>query len=154
MTVASAAPIAHAKSPEAVLNVLRGQGLRVSTARRAVVATLFAADSPVAAEEIASGPDGELQVDLASVYRSLETLERLGLVRHFHAGHAPGRYALTGDREREYLACEACGGVEEAPPKALDTVRTEVRDRFGYEVSFTHFPLVGLCANCRTGGTR
>ena len=38
------------------------------------------------------------EVDLASVYRNLEQLEELGVVRHVHLGHGPGLYALVGGR--------------------------------------------------------
>jgi Fur family ferric uptake transcriptional regulator len=153
MTVSPSTAPLQLKSPQSVLNTLRGHGLRVSTARRVVVQALFAARGPLSAEEIAAGVEGSLPVDLASVYRNLETLEELGVVRHFHAGHGPGRYALTGDGEREYLACERCGAVAEARPGELDAARAMISERFGYEVRFTHFPIVGLCAGCaREGG--
>ena len=69
----------------------------------------FAAAGPVSVEAIADGLAGRLpRADLASTYRNLETLERIGLVRHVHLGHGPGRYALVGSPEREYVACERC----------------------------------------------
>ena len=82
------------------------------------------------------------------------TLEEHGVVRHFHAGHGPGRYVLVGGGEREYLACDRCGAIAEVDRSELDPVRDRVQDRFGYEVGFTHFPMVGLCPRCtaRQGG--
>jgi Fur family ferric uptake transcriptional regulator len=134
-----------------VLNLLRGSGLRVSASRRIVLGTLFGAQRPVTAEEIAAGLGGSrTEVDLASVYRNLETLEELGVVRHFHAGHGPGRYVLAGDGEREYLACGSCGALKVVDPGQIDALRDEIRARFGFEVSFTHFPMVGMCQECRT----
>ncbi|MFN2450673.1 MAG: Fur family transcriptional regulator, partial [Candidatus Baltobacteraceae bacterium] len=88
------------------------------------------------------------QSDIASVYRNLETLGSLGLVRHFHAGHGPGRYVLEGVGDREYLACESCGALESVEPAALDGVRAQVRELSGFEVRFAHFPIVGLCPRC------
>ena len=118
-------------------------GLRVSAARRLVLEALFAADGPVTAEEIADGLGGRLPVaDLASVYRNLETLEQLGLVRHVHLGHGPGLYALAA-RQREYLVLRALRRVRAVPPGALDGVRDAVREAFGFEARFTHFPIVG-----------
>jgi Fur family ferric uptake transcriptional regulator len=153
MTVSHSTPALEFDAPETVLNALRGSGLRVSTARRVVVDTLFAARQPVGAEEIATGLDGRRpQLDVASVYRNLETLERLGVVRHLHVGHGPGRYVLAGSGEREYLACDRCGELVEVDPGELDGVRAEIRERFGYEARFTHFPIVGRCGNCRQGG--
>ena len=46
----------------------------------------------------ALGSGGALpESDITSVYRNLDTLGSLGLVRHFHAGHGPGRYVLDGE---------------------------------------------------------
>jgi Fur family transcriptional regulator, ferric uptake regulator len=151
MTDSSLTPTLRFDSPETVLNALRGHGLRISTARRVVVQALFAAEGPLSADEIASGEDAGFPVDLASVYRNLETLEELGVVRHVHAGHSAGRYALTGKGESEYLACERCGALTEIQPGELDEVRALVRQRFGYEAHFTHFPIVGRCSECAQG---
>ena len=63
-----------------------------------IVNHLFEAGAPVSAQQIAAGLD-RTPLDLASVYRNLETLEEHGVVRHFHAGHGPGRYVLVGGGE-------------------------------------------------------
>jgi Fur family transcriptional regulator, ferric uptake regulator len=134
---------------EGALALLRAQGLRISSARRLVLQALFAADAPAAAESIAGRLHGQgLPLDLASVYRNLEMLERTGIVRHVHLGHGPGLYTLAGGREREYLVCDRCGRVEAVAPAKLDRARAAIREDFGYEARFTHFPIVGLCATC------
>ena len=126
------------------ISALRARGLRVSTPRRLVLEALFAAEGPASAEQIAR----QLTLDLASVYRNLETLERHGLVRHVHLAHGPGLYALLVGGEREYLYCEHCGAVIALDPRDLDDVRARIRDRFGYQVAFAHFALTGRCAGC------
>jgi Fur family transcriptional regulator, ferric uptake regulator len=153
LTFHSTGPTLKFESADAVLRTLRERGLRISTARRMIVGYLFEAGAPVSAQQIAAGLD-RTPLDLASVYRNLETLEGHGVVRHFHAGHGPGRYVLVGDGEREYLACDRCGAIAEVDRSELDPVRDRVQDRFGYEVGFTHFPMVGLCPRCaaRKGG--
>ena len=134
---------------DAAIEVVRSGGLRVTAARRLVLEALLAAREPISAEDIADGLGGKLtQSDLASVYRNLETLGELGLVRHFHAGHGPGRYVLSGFGDREYLACESCGALQSVEPAALDGVRDVVRELAGFEARFSHFPIVGLCARC------
>jgi Fur family ferric uptake transcriptional regulator len=153
LTYQSTGPTLQFESADAVLRTLRERGLRISTARRIIVNYLFEAGTPVSAQQLAAGLD-RTPLDLASVYRNLETLEEHGVVRHFHAGHAPGRYVLAGGGEREYLACDRCGAIEEVERSEFDALREDVRDRFGYEVAFTHFPMVGSCPRCaeRDGG--
>ena len=131
------------------IDAVRHSGLRLTSARRLVLEALLAAQGPISAEEIADGLGGKMtQSDIASVYRNLETLGSLGLVRHFHAGHGPGRYVLESRADREYLACESCGVIESVDPAALDVVRASVRDLSGFEARFSHFPIVGLCPRC------
>ena len=123
---------------------LRKTGLRLTAARRLVLEVLFDADVPLSAEEVAL----RSSLDLTSVYRNLETLERHGFARHVHLGHGPGRYVLVGRGEHEYLFCESCGEVRPLSSTELEPIRTRLREQFGYETRFTHFPIVGRCKKC------
>jgi Fur family ferric uptake transcriptional regulator len=134
---------------EDVAAALRADGRRLSMARRQVLEALFAADGLISAEYIAAGTDTGVAIELTSVYRNLEQLEELGVVRHLHVGHGPGLYGLVGKSDREYLVCEHCGRVDVADAKQLDRVRAAIRREFGYEARFTHFPIHGFCAGCR-----
>jgi Fur family ferric uptake transcriptional regulator len=145
----SAAPAVPASDLEEAVAVLRGSGLRVSSARRIVLEALFQAGEPLTAERIAGGLDGRLPLsDIASVYRNLETLEEVGLVRHVHLGHGPGLYALTRDGAQEHLLCDRCGAVMSVEPERLDAVRALIREETGFVANFTHFPIAGLCPEC------
>jgi Fur family ferric uptake transcriptional regulator len=144
----------HAPAPApatlaAAMATVRSRGLRASSARRLVLAALFAADGPATAEQIASGLDGLTpSSDLGSVYRNLETLERLGVVRHVHAAHGPGQYTIARDDHEGFLACERCGEMRAGNPRALALIRHAVQKAFGYDASFVHFPIVGICPAC------
>jgi Fur family ferric uptake transcriptional regulator len=151
MTEASRAEPRPFEDIDDVLRMLRDAGHRVSAPCRGVLHALFAAERPISAQAImerGAGPGGPW-MELASVYRNLERLEGLGVVRHVHLGHSPGLYMLVGGGEREFLTCEHCGRVESVEPAELDAVRELVRERFGYEARFGHFPIVGRCADCR-----
>jgi Fur family ferric uptake transcriptional regulator len=129
--------------------LMRDRGLRVSAARRLVIEALLAADGPMSAEQIAEGIGGRVpRSDIASVYRNLQALEDAGIVRHVHLGHGPGLHALAMAGECEYLTCERCAAYRAVAPVELDAVRELIEHLFGYTARFTHFPIVGLCANC------
>jgi Fur family transcriptional regulator, ferric uptake regulator len=148
MTVAHTRPALHVKSLGSALRALRENGMRASAARRLVIEALLAADEPVSAERIAGGLDGAVpRSDLASVYRNLETLGTLGLVRHLHLGHGPGLYELA-DGDREFLVCEGCDAIRAVDPGELDDVRALLRERFGFRAGFAHLPIAGLCEEC------
>jgi Fur family ferric uptake transcriptional regulator len=137
-------------NPTAALGSLRARGLRISATRRLVVDALFDAEAPVTAEAIARTAGA----DLASVYRNLETLESIGIVRHVHLGHGPGLYTLVATSgDIEYLACERCGAYEAVDPARLDEARAVIEREVGYRARFTHFPIVGLCPACSSNPT-
>jgi Fur family ferric uptake transcriptional regulator len=149
VTAPHTGPSLEAPDVESAVEAMRARGMRISSARRLVLEALYAADAPISAEQIADGLAGRLpRSDLASVYRNLETLEQVGLVRHCHLGHGPGLYMPTGAREREYLVCDSCNAVMAVEPSEMDAVRTLIHERFGYEARFSHFPILGLCADC------
>ncbi|HEY1510441.1 MAG TPA: transcriptional repressor [Solirubrobacteraceae bacterium] len=131
-------------SVEDAIRALRDSGLRLSTARRLVLDALFEADGPVTAAHLSRA----LSLDESSVYRNLELLEQRGVVRHLHLGHSPGLYVLASERDVEYLYCERCAKVTAVTPDRLDPVRERVQRDFGYTPRFTHFAIVGVCADC------
>jgi Fur family ferric uptake transcriptional regulator len=127
----------------------RKRGGRLTLPRRLVLEALFAAEGPISAEYIASGGHGRRQrLEPTSVYRNLERLEALGVVRHLHLGQGPGLYTLTSRREVEYLVCDRCGRITTVEATQLNAVRDIVREQVGYHAHFDHYPLHGLCDQC------
>ena len=148
MTHAAARPPLAFGDLEDAVAAVRRQGGRVSAARRAVLEALFEADGPVTAEQLADGLGARPPMELSSVYRNLEFLEQVGIVRHVHLAHGPGRYSLTRHGETEYLVCDGCGHVTAVPAERLDGVRALVLADLGHHARFGHFPLHGLCERC------
>jgi Fur family ferric uptake transcriptional regulator len=145
MTIARLAPAQPAPSLASAIGTIRARGLRVSAIRRSILEALFAQQGPVSAEALARRlPHG----DLTSVYRNLEQLEALGLVRHVHLGHGPGLYAVATPTEVEFVTCERCGAFEAVDPARLDGARELIERELGYRPRFSHFPVVGVCAAC------
>jgi Fur family ferric uptake transcriptional regulator len=148
MTRAGVAVAPGARDVATAVNALRARGLRLSSARRVLLEVLYGAERPISAEEIAAGGGRLPPSDLASVYRNLERLEELGLVRHVHLGHGPGRYLPTGV-DWEFVVCDGCSAFVAVDPARLQRARDAVLEATGYEARFAHFPVVGTCAACR-----
>lgn len=132
------------------LSRLRDHDLRATSARRVVVEVLAAAAAPVTVSRIASGLEGRYPAsDLGSVYRVLDTFERIGVVRRVRLGGGAALYELCADVEHEYLLCESCGATRAVDAHLLDDIRRVIRARFGLEPSFASYPVAGLCTACR-----
>jgi len=134
---------------DSAAEILRAAGHRVSAPRRLLLEGLLRADGPVSAELLAAGiGGGGTPSDLPSVYRNLELLEKLGLVRHVHIGHGPGLYALAGEASRCYVVCEHCNRLSRLPLAEVEAIQARIEELTGYEAHFSHFPVLGLCPTC------
>ena len=61
-------------------------------------------------------------VNITTVYRSLDLLERLGVVRHTHLGHGAPNYSVH-EHEHVHLVCHGCGAVTEVPTDVMTQPR-------------------------------
>ena len=86
-------------------------------------------------------------VNITTVYRTLDLLERLGVVRHTHLGHGPPTYSVR-EHEHVHLVCHWCGEVAEAPVALLDEVGERLLAQAGFRLDPSHVALSGTCARC------
>lgn len=86
-------------------------------------------------------------VNITTVYRTLDLLSELGMVRHTHLGHGAPVYS-THDHEHLHLVCHHCGAVLEGPRELLDELVADVRRRWGFELDAVHLALTGSCNAC------
>jgi Fur family ferric uptake transcriptional regulator len=134
---------------DAALATVRARGLRASLARRVLLTALSAADRPVTAEAVARGLDGRVpESDVGSVYRNLDALARIGVVRRLHAGQGAALFTLANPDVAAYLACVRCGAVQPAGRRAVATVRAAVAAALGWDASFDEAPIAGVCPDC------
>lgn len=140
-----------APSVEEVLAALRRAGARITATRRATVETLLANhDRHVSAEEIVAAVRRR-QPDVAesTIYRTLSTLEDLGVIAHVHLGHGPATFHLAGHRHH-HLVCRSCRAVIETPADLYGDLAAELQRRYGFVLSDEHFALSGECRACRS----
>jgi Fur family ferric uptake transcriptional regulator len=92
-------------------------------------------------------------VNITTIYRALDLLEELGLVRHTHLGHGAPTYSAD-PHEHVHLVCHRCGRINEVPTELLDPVAGTVRDEYGFTLDVCHLALSGTCRDCQGHGSR
>ncbi|HEX3841951.1 MAG TPA: transcriptional repressor [Acidimicrobiales bacterium] len=133
---------------EEAIEAIRDSGGRITVDRRAVIEVLDRSDDHLTAEQLADAvwadhPD----VNLATIYRTLELFERLEIAFHVHIGHGPSRWHLAGD-VHHHLVCEVCDKVIEIPDRTFDPLRVRLEADTGFVIDPHHFSLSGRCAEC------
>jgi Fur family ferric uptake transcriptional regulator len=128
--------------------MIREQGERVTTARRALVTALVQARGHVTADDLAAlVQKAQPDVHLSTIYRSLDALERIGVVDHVHLGHGRAVYHLA-DEPHQHLVCEVCGAVIEVPDATFADLGGTLRRRYGFTIRPNHFAVLGRCRAC------
>jgi Fur family ferric uptake transcriptional regulator len=127
---------------------LRARGYRL-TPQRQLVLEAVGEIGHATPEEIATQVRRTASgVNISTVYRTLELLEELGLVRHSHLGHGAPTYSLAVNDDHVHLVCRACEGVEEAPVELLSGVIAALAVDHGFVVDMGHSTLFGRCRSC------
>ena len=131
---------------------LRARGLRSTAQRRTVIDALATADGHVTGAELV---ERCRRVDPATtpstVYRTLDVLEELGLVRHLHGADGREEYHVLPTREHGHLYCAVCGVTTEIDAERATAIAATVRRADGFEVEIDHVTLVGRCLECAAG---
>ncbi len=134
---------------KATLATVRASGARITRARRVVVEALAGSGGHLTAEELIQRVgEANPEISVATVYRTLDTLEDLGLAYHVHLGHGPATWHLASDSHHHFV-CQDCGTVVEVPADLVATVRSLLDQAIGCEIDARHFALTGRCAGCR-----
>lgn len=132
---------------EALKELLRQRGLRVTGPRVAVLSFLASTDSHPTAEEVETAVNAEGQVlSRASVYNVLHSLTRSGLVADMTSKDGPARYDAHV-APHHHLVCRACGKVEDVPWEDFGVAERGVLPD-GRTVRTLSLTLDGLCAGC------
>jgi Fur family ferric uptake transcriptional regulator len=146
----------HADWAETTIASLLARGHRDSGPRRAVIELLGRQDCCLTAQEIFDGlrSDGR-RVGIASVYRTLEQLNREGYVQRIDVGAGTARFEpLHADGEHHHhLVCDDCGKVEAFADDELERALRRVERRTGYSVAGHDVVLRGACDDCAAAST-
>jgi Fur family transcriptional regulator, ferric uptake regulator len=130
---------------------LEAAGFRRGGARAAVVELLGRQDCCLSAQEIFDRlRKARRPVGIASVYRALEALTELRLVKRVDAGDGVARYerATPDGDHHHHLVCRDCGKVEAFSDSRLERAIDRVAGGLGYSVEEHEVVLVGACADC------
>lgn len=87
-------------------------------------------------------------VNITTVYRALDLLEELKLLRHTHLGHGAPVYSVD-EHEHVHLVCHRCGSVTEVPCTSLNGLARQLDENYGFTLDSTHLALSGTCFDCR-----
>ena len=91
--------------------------------------------------------EADAAMGLATVYRNLRQLQKLGLIRCRHLPTGEALYAPVA-RDRHHLTCVSCGETRQLSTCPLHDPTIPSEQQAGYALLFHTLEFYGLCGRC------
>ena len=125
-----------------LMDRVQEQGWRITRQRASILRALCELDHHASAEEIHERVIvHRSDVDLSTIYRTLEKLRDLHIVSQTDLGHGRAEFEIIDDPPHHHLVCTRCGRIEDLAHTYFDSLKTTIRQEVGFVPSFDHMSI-------------
>src|SRR6266496_3801767 len=111
-----------------LVEMLRERGLRMTPQRQLILEAVQAMQGHISVEAVHARVAARFpQVNISTVYRTLELLQDLGLVTHTHFDDGVAQYHRADEGLHQHLVCRSCGSEQELDLEVLRPLGRELR---------------------------
>lgn len=133
-----------------IIDKLSERGYRLTPQRMLVLAAIENSDDHISAEEIyAEVVKKYPHVNISTVYRTLELLNRLDLVTETDLGGGRVRYHPADKGHHHHLVCQECGRIIDLDESILVSLKDVLLGEYDFSADLRHLAIFGRCADCR-----
>jgi Fe2+ or Zn2+ uptake regulation protein len=132
-------------------DVLRYAGLRATKARCSIVSALERADKPLSIQQLYDSVADTVncRIDQATVYRTVNTLLAVGIIRRVSIGYQHEHYELVPRDDHHHVICTRCGYVTAVTLSCTQLQSEALAQAVGFSRALYHtFDVYGVCSNC------
>jgi Fur family ferric uptake transcriptional regulator len=87
-------------------------------------------------------------IDLATVYRTLELLGEIGLIAHLHQAHGSGIYFLKNNETTMHILCINCNKIIDVSSRTYNKINNLLIKETQFKIIHNNFIYSGICKNC------
>jgi Fur family ferric uptake transcriptional regulator len=132
-----------------IVSKLSEQGYRLTPQRLMILSTIENASSHISAEEIYTQVVAKYpNVNISTVYRTLELLKRLGLVTETDLGGGRVRYHPVDKGHHHHLVCQECGAIIDLDESVLVPLKNTLLHDYKFVADLRHLAIFGRCVKC------
>ena len=145
----------HKNNLDLWIEALHRQGFGNSEVQKTLITVLSTATCPMSAEEIREAmQDIRPETGRATVFRFIDKLKGLGLLRRVHGYRNCNTYVPSLNAHQILLICTQCGDVSYLKPDLLtpmmEFLATTVVELEEHHIIAYHLQLLGTCKTCKT----
>ena len=128
---------------------LRSSGHRLTPQRELVLAAVEKLGHATPDEVYAEVRQHSESINLSTIYRTLELLNELGLIRHAHlTDRAPTYHSATG-HEHAHFVCRGCKKMISVGRGEMEEALGALAATYDFRPDYGHLTVFGTCADCR-----
>ena len=137
--------------PDTLTQALDRAGYHATAPRRAMAEMVAARTGRFTAEDLLlEARRSRRGVGRATIFRSLEIFETLGLVEQVHLPNGDHAYVACAGSHHHHVVCQQCGRSREVGDLGITSIARElVEQRTGFLVDTHRIEFFGLCPDCR-----
>ncbi len=133
-----------------IIDRLKKLGYRLTPQRMMIVSAIENSNDHISAEEIYSQVvDKYPNVNISTIYRTLELLEQLGLVTKTDLGGGRVRYHPADKGHHHHLICQECGAIIDLNESVLSSLKDALLREYNFIADLRHLGIFGRCVKCR-----
>lgn len=127
---------------------LHSLGYRLTPQRQFVLQAVEKLGHATPDEILAEVQQHASAVNVSTIYRTLEVLEELGLVRHAHLSDRAPTYHSVSDHEHFHLVCRNCHRAISVDPEVVAPLAAALRADHDFVIDVGHLAIFGECVEC------
>lgn len=134
--------------PEEWQAKLREQGYRLTPQRELVLRAVEHLGHATPDQVLTEVRKESSAINISTVYRTLELLEELDLVRHAHISDRAPTYHSAVSPPHVHMVCRDCGSVREVPEQTVRPLVDALEAGYGFATDVGHLSVFGRCREC------
>jgi Fur family ferric uptake transcriptional regulator len=127
---------------------LKNNGLKVTQARLKLLDIFKRAKKPLSIKQIAEQL-GDTEADIVTLYRNVESLENLGLIKQIRLTDRQSYYELITENHHHHLICKICGKIADVKECDVTMQGPKLLKTHGFAKVTEHsLEFFGVCSSC------
>lgn len=129
--------------------LLRKRGYRLTPQRFMILSVIQEAEQHLSVEQITERVQKRNPyVSLSTIYRTLELLRELGLVRENHLPGEQPRYEAAEGQAHHHLVCRNCHAMIHLNESLLGNLNEQLQEQYNYHGLTLDLVAAGYCDEC------
>ncbi|MBL0687055.1 MAG: transcriptional repressor [Sulfurospirillum sp.] len=134
-------------------NILKYNNLKFTKQREVILKTMYCNNnehfSPISLYELTKKNYPELNIGIATVYKTLNLLEDYMIATSLSFGLSGKKFELRNKPHHDHMICKICDKIVEFEDDIIEKRQEEITAKYGFKLTNHLMQLYGVCEKCQ-----